>query len=221
MTKVKYPPKNFIVSGNYTFGHQSIAQLISQGYISQSYVSNSFVFGVSRCPYQRAVSLYCYLKNVSLARLTSSISRSPTFLEYLQILNNRGFMPLGLGKLHWRQASNPQSAWFNELRIDQIIPLTNLEYSLHRLIHFNSSTQQEIITKNANKHTVWHRFYCKQSKQLVENLYQDDFKYSSFLDFDVPEKRLDLLEEEIELSSRFRSRIFQTIRGFADVLRLS
>ena len=181
---------------------------------------NSFVCAVSRCPYERAVSLYCYLKNVSLARLTSSFLRSPTFLEYLQILKNVGFMPLGLGKLHWRQASNPQSVWLNELQIDQLIPLANLERSLHRIIYANSAICPKIIAKNVSNHTAWRKFYCKESKQLVESLYKDDFTYYPLLDFDVPLKRSFLLDEELELPTRLRPRIFQTIRGLADLLLL-
>lgn len=211
MFKQKFPPQTQISTGNYTFGHQSLSLLVSNGYISESYVDQAFKFAVSRCPYERAVSLYCYHKNVSLSRLSSRFSRSPTFLEYLQSLNNHGFMPLGLGKLHWRQASNPQSKWLQEFDLDQIIPMAMLERSLQQIIQQYSSFSIDLITKNVNNHSSWQDFYCKESKQLVEYLYEEDFFDFPFLNFGVPQKRSSLLPDELELSHRLGPKIFGRI----------
>ncbi len=207
--KQKSLPNEEISTGIYTFVHQSLKQLVSKGYVSKSYVQNAYKFAVSRCPYERAVSLYCYLKNISKARLTPFFSRSPTFLEYLQTLEKRGFLPLDVGKYHWRQFSNPQSIWLNEYPLDQVIPLQNLEVSLNELCYRFTLRHSSFSIVNTNPHNEWKTFYCRDSKQLVEFLYERDFnelEHFNVFEFDVPDKRTFLLTDEYELPSRMRSR---------------
>ena len=216
MIKQKYPTKQQVDSGVYTFAHQSIQRLVSKGNVSRDYVSNSFKFAVVRCPYERAVSLYCYQKNKSLRRLTSRFSPSPTFLEYLRILEKRSFLPLGIGQTQWRQTANPQSAWLNECNIDLMIPISKLKESLNQLFFRFTSHESEspIFDSNVNPHSDWRQFYCKQSKQLVEFLYQQDFdqlQHYDRLDFDVPDRRDYLLQDEYELPSRLRSKILNYV----------
>ena len=212
MINQKYPSKQLITKGVYTFGHQSIQKLVSKGHVSSDYVINSYKFTTVRCPYSRAVSLYCYLKNKSLERLSSRFSASPTFLEYLRILKKRRFLPLGVGKRHWLQMANPQTAWLNEYKLDNIIPIANLKESLIELKqHFNSHNCL-IDNRNINPHSDWQHFYCKESKQLVEFLYQQDFdqlQHYDKLDFDVPDHRDYLLKDEYELPFRLRSKLLK------------
>ena len=122
-------------------------------------------------------------------------------------------MPLGVGKHHWRQASSPQSSWLDEFNLDQIIPISNLEKDLRKIINGYSVPCQELKVKNMNKHSDWQHFYCKESKHLVEFLYQKDFAYHPFLDFEVPKKRCTLLPEEAELPWRMRSKILGLHNG--------
>ena len=79
MKKQKYPPTRPIVSGNYTFGHQSLNQLVSHGFVSKVFANSAYKFAVTRCPYERAVSLYCYLKTFHLHVCLIAFQNRPLF----------------------------------------------------------------------------------------------------------------------------------------------
>lgn len=213
MQRCKYLKNEVITSGVNTFGHQSLGKLIKNGNISKKYASESPKFAITRCPYQRAVSLYCYLKNKALTRFSRNpFHETPTFLNYLKILDKRGFKPLGTGRVHWRQFSSPQSHWIYDHPIDSLIPIHELEQHLADIIDIYSPNpaQPNLINKNRRENRAWQDFYCEESKHLVETLYACDFKLIStfpYKEFNVPKKRENLLPEEEEIPLRLKNRL--------------
>jgi hypothetical protein len=107
LPRIKY---RFANNGFYTFGHMDYAQLVAQGHVSKEYDKSAYKFAFVRNPYDRAVSLFFYLKKVG------TISPDETFLSFCLKLDEKEFEPIGLYNVSGLSQCNPQVRWLETLK---------------------------------------------------------------------------------------------------------
>lgn len=97
--------KLFRNRGATTFGHYDYRALLRAGYVSKEFDREAFKFCVVRDPYDRALSLYYYLKRIG--------RHSKSLVEFLyEVSKNRP--PIGLYNSIGLSQANPQVDWITD-----------------------------------------------------------------------------------------------------------
>ena len=177
LPRIKY---RFANNGLYTFGHMDYIQLVEQGYVSNAYHESAYKFAFVRNPYDRAVSLFFYLKKVG------TISIDETFLSFCRRLNEEGYEPIGLYNVSRLSQCNPQVRWVEKIKMDFVGKLESIEKDLKTI--FDDLGIEEVVLPKLNKsnRSEYSEYYCLESKEIIELLYKEDFqnfgyKMESFL----------------------------------------
>jgi hypothetical protein len=157
------------------------SQLVEEQYVKPSFDENAFKFCFHRNPYDRAISLYEYLK--------PSLKKEITFLQFLRHINKHGVKEIGLYNGKELSHSNPQVRWIEDVDIDFYGRFDNLENDLRELFGILNLTPfgLPLPHKNPSKRKIVNDYYCQESKKLVESIYEEDFdffKYSRKLPVD-------------------------------------
>ncbi len=124
IVKYYFPQKGLI-----TFGHMDYPELIKNGYVSKKFDQSAYKFCFSRNPYDRAVSLFFYLKNID--RVPQNLS----FLEFCRQLNDHGCEDIGLYNLNRWSHCNPQVRWIQNMKIDFIGKFESLEKDFNMILN--------------------------------------------------------------------------------------
>lgn len=95
--------KAFRNRGAVTFGHYDYQALLDAGFVSRDFHDRAYKFCVVRDPYDRALSLYFYLRRKKRRRN----------LNFLQFLENvrRDRAPIGMYNYRGLSQTNPQVDW--------------------------------------------------------------------------------------------------------------
>ena len=93
----------FCQRGIVTFSHIAYAQLLESRLVSESFNSRAFKFAIVRDPYDRAVSLYVYLRDKA-----GIVPVSWSFLDLMRHLVDKGISPIGLYNTFGLSQCNPQ-----------------------------------------------------------------------------------------------------------------
>ena len=168
LQSVKY---QFCDRGIVTFGHMSYRELIKNGYVSKTYDSGAFKFAIARNPYDRAVSLYFYLKDVA-----NRIPKDQTFLSFLRILHQDGLEPIGLYNVRAFSQCNPQIRWTEGINVDYVGRFENLANDVEKIKSGLGMENIKIPHKNSTIRNHARCYYCDECLELVEFLYEEDFK---------------------------------------------
>lgn len=147
-------------------------------------VESYFSFAVCRNPYDRFVSAYEYL------RQNSGYTWNPSFEDLVKDFHNRGpYFYTGEDVVWW-----PQSRFVsikNIVLVDKIIKYENLDQEWPIIIEEISkvvpasfslpttNVQRINVTEQKQKPT-WPEYYTEETKQMVYNLYQKDFKLFNY-----------------------------------------
>jgi hypothetical protein len=174
LKKLKYIKYYFPQKGMITFGHIHYPELIKHGYISEKFDQTAYKFCFSRNPYDRAVSLFFYLKTYDRVHVDMS------FLEFCRHLNDEGCEDIGLYNLDGWSQCQPQVRWIENLKIDFIGKFESLEKDFNNILHDLSLPATELPHHNISSHKHYSRYYCKESKELIENFYRQDFLFFGY-----------------------------------------
>lgn len=165
-----------------TFVHMDYQKLVETGYIPKQFDQNSFKFCFCRNPYSRSVSLFFYLKKVN------KMQQDVSFIDFCRVLMEIEIPDIGLyntcGKMYvdgkfYTSLSlcNPQIRWIRGIDVDYIGRLENLESDLdHILDQLGLRRTRKVPAENTTNHQGYRKYYCKESKAIIENLYEPDFK---------------------------------------------
>jgi hypothetical protein len=167
LRQVRY---GFANQGTITFGHMDYAQLVKDGYVSESFDRSSFKFAFTRNPYDRVVSLYFYL----IVKL--EYKKVNSFLEFCRLLKKEGYPPIGLYNVQGLSQCNPQVRWIENTRLDYIGKVESLSEDTGEILTRLGLPQTSIPVRNATNHHHYTHYYCKESRQIIEELYKEDFK---------------------------------------------
>jgi hypothetical protein len=160
----------FIQKGLVTFAHFDYCQLVNNGYVSEKYNKSSFKFCFVRNPYERAVSLFFYLKKIN------PVNEFDSFLDFCRMLDHQTIEDIGLYNTSGLSQCNPQVRWIENIKIDFVGKVENFNSDLNFLFKkLRITTAQTNPRLNSTNHNDYLNYYCKESKEIVENYYRDDF----------------------------------------------
>jgi hypothetical protein len=155
-----------------------LPQLIEHGTISASFYKTAFKFTFVRNPFDRAVSLFLYLKKIRNAKVCGCQS----FLEFCTLLE-KGFPPVGFYNYFSLNQCNPMTSWIFDSRGDLIADfigrVENIKNDWHSICELTGlSGKIEVTNKIEHKH--YRTFYCKTSKNIIKKLYCNDIDYFGY-----------------------------------------
>ncbi len=159
----------FVNRGIVTFGHLDYSALLKKGYVSPAYDRRAFKFCFTRNPYDRAVSLFYFLKREGRIPLDS------TFLSFCRKLRKEGFEPIGLYHVKGLSQCNPQVRWIEKVDMDFIGRFENLRDDTEEILQRLSIEGISLPHLNATPHRDYRSYYCRKSQEIIEELYSEDF----------------------------------------------
>lgn len=157
--------------GLVTFTHMDYAELVRRRHVSAGFDRSAYKFAFSRDPYDRAVSLYLYLKADERAGITGA-----SFLQFLQKLDSEGCTPIGLFNVDGLSQCNPQVRWIENTSLDFLGRVESLETDLQKLCHELAIPYSPPPHLNRMQHKNFTEYYCEESAELVRNFYREDFE---------------------------------------------
>ncbi len=159
----------FLNRGIVTFGHLDYSELLKKGYVSPAYDRRTFKFCFTRNPYDRAVSLFYFLKR------EGKIPDDSTFLSFCRKLRKDGFEPIGLHHVKGLSQCNPQVRWIEKVDMDFIGRFENLRDDTEEILRRLSMNGIPLPHLNATPHRDYGSYYCRESQEIIEELYKEDF----------------------------------------------
>lgn len=152
-----------------TFGHASILDLVCNRTVSLEYISQSFCFAVIRNPFDRAVSVWHWLKK----HFDKEIG---TFTSWLQEISENGIEPIGAYNIRGNSQSNPQVTWINEFKPKLIVDIKDINQGFTMACEAVGIEAPSLRFDNKSKISNHRRYYTKRAKELVLEIYKDDFE---------------------------------------------
>lgn len=165
----------FCGRGVVTFGHMDYYEILRQGHVSLDFDKKAFKFAIVRDPYDRAVSLYEYLKVRN-----KLYHNHESFLDFLRRLNDNGIDPIGLYSSQGTSHCNPQARWIDKINMDFIGRFENLESDLESIKSRIGISKLFIPKINTSKRGNTSEYYCPESRDLVQHIYRKDFEFFSY-----------------------------------------
>ena len=165
--KVRY---RFANRGTVTFSHMDYAGLVREGYVSRRFDESAYKFSFVRNPYDRAVSLFYYL------RKTGILPPNETFLSFCRRLGDEGCEPIGLYNVSGLSQCNPQVRWIENVELDFLGKFESIQEDSDRVFGELGLPGVHLPLINKTKHADYRECYCGESKEIVEKFYEEDFR---------------------------------------------
>lgn len=165
----------FVNKGVVTFGHMDYKKLVEKGLVPPSFDERAYKFAFARNPYDRAASLYTYMKKKARIQLEQD-----NFLSFCRYLENTGFDEIGFYNYKGNSQCNPQMKWIENINIDYLGKMETLETDIREIFHHLKISHQPIPHKNKSSKNYLESYYCQESKEIVENLYDKDFRHLNY-----------------------------------------
>ncbi|MDJ0709527.1 MAG: sulfotransferase family 2 domain-containing protein [Woeseiaceae bacterium] len=169
LARVKY---RFSQQGLVTFAHMDYHELVRQGHVKREFDRTAFKFCFCRNPYDRAISVYTYLMAV--------LGVQTTFLDFWRDVQINGVESIGLHNGHDTLHCNAQVRWIEKLDIDFVGRFETLDEDFARLTGQLDLSGAELERLNSSRRKPVADYFCRQSKQIIEDLYAEDFDYFGY-----------------------------------------
>ena len=179
LKKLHLVRNRFVNKGIVTFGHMDYSKLVKRGYVSRRFDESAFKFAFSRNPYDRAVSLYEYLKTQKIMK-QMRVPCNESFLSFCRRLKNNGCENIGLYNVRGFSQCNPQVRWIENVRVDFIGKYESLEKDSKEILDLLELPAARLPHLNAMHHADYRSYYCSESKEIVEEFYEEDFRYFGY-----------------------------------------
>lgn len=169
LIKCSFPQKGIV-----TFGHVDYRALLDSGYVSHDFDRSSFKFCFSRNPYDRAVSLFFFLKRIN------RINQDWSFLIFCRYLRDNGYQDIGLYNSNGLSQCNPQIKWVENNSIDYYGKVETLEDDLNKILSALDLPPASPPHANSTSHMNSREYYCRESKNIIEMIYEKDFQFFGY-----------------------------------------
>jgi chondroitin 4-sulfotransferase 11 len=179
LKKLHLVRNRFVNKGIVTFVHMDYSELVKRGYVSRRFDGSAIKFAFSRNPYDRAVSLYEYLKTQKMMK-QRKVPGHESFLSFCRRLKNSGCENIGLYNVRGFSQCNPQVRWIENTRIDFLGKYESLEEDCEKILNLLELPAARLPHLNATHHADYRSYYCSESKEIVEEFYEEDFRYFGY-----------------------------------------
>jgi hypothetical protein len=176
------PLQPFDNRGMVTFGHVGIEQLVSAGIVTPGFLKRAFKFAFVRNPFDRAVSLYYYLKKIGC----DAVPQSLTFEGFCEKLARGDYPPVGLYNYQGLNQCNPMVRWLKDangrLTVDFVGRYETIEQDFRKLCG-RIGLRSQLPRHNTTEHQPYRKYYNARTREIVEQVYREDleqFGYSFF-----------------------------------------
>jgi len=162
--------------GLVTFGHLHIPALIDAGLISHDFLSKAYKFTIVRNPFDRAVSLFEYLKQMQYIPETT---RFDLFCGYLEA---EAWEKVGLINHDGLSQLNPQVKWLTDktgkMFVDDIYRFETLAESWPEIWRKAGieTPAPDLPQLNRSKRNDAKKYYSDKTVEIVQKVYQNDFE---------------------------------------------
>ena len=165
LARFRFPNRGIV-----TFGHMDYAELVHRGTVSKKFDRSAFKFAFSRNPYDRAVSLFYYVKRYHV------LEETETFLSFCRRLAAGECDDIGLYNVRGMSQCNPQTRWLRDVDLDLLGRMDRLEQDSRRIAERLGIAYQSTPHLNPTDHGDYRSYYCEESRQIVEDFYGEDFR---------------------------------------------
>jgi hypothetical protein len=163
--------------GTVTFGHLGLNQLLHAQLVSPDFVRRAWKFAFVRNPYDRAVSLFEYLRGT-----TKDLPEKTTFEIFCQYLAAGAYREVGLYNHEGLNQLNPQAAWLHDDtnglwpdflgRFEQFD--TDVRVVWDRLGLRSQGSEKAKV--NASSRREISDYYGQEQIEIVRHVYRADFE---------------------------------------------
>ncbi|NYS26566.1 sulfotransferase family 2 domain-containing protein [Rhodobacteraceae bacterium 2376] len=161
-------------SGLVTFGHINVQELVEKRYLDREYYLKAKKFTFVRDPYDRALSLYYYIREKRPeGRRNPEILQ--TFESFLDHLVNGLHSKNGLYNAQDFSQCRPQIDWTNGIEFDFVGRFEEYEHELTRLVQKIGLRPLMVYQENASTRSDRVSDLSLEAKQMIEEIYSEDF----------------------------------------------
>ena len=160
--------------GCVTFGHMSYINLLAAGLVNMNFHKKSFKFAITRCPYDRAISLF----NFSIQ--SNFIDSDITFEEFLEQVHTKR-PPVGLYNVYGLSITNPQVDWVigykNGFFVDKLFRVSELNHlSKEMKIRYGVDFDYKLKKNESNLYITKNKaLESKTVIEMINTIYARDF----------------------------------------------
>ena len=169
--------KYFKHRGVVAFSHIHVLKLVELGLVSKDFVAKAFKFTIVRNPFDRAVSLFEYLKSDG-QRFLPKTTNFEIFCSFLEL---GAFEEVGLINHDGLSQLNPQATWLvdksNKLIADQVYRFENLSEQwpeIWRKVGLKEPAPN-LPALNRSERRPAGDYYSERTIRIVRKVYEQDF----------------------------------------------
>jgi hypothetical protein len=161
--------RTFPQRGLVTFKHMSYRKLVEEDEISRTFDARAYKFAFVRNPYDRAVSLFHFLHG------KGHHADVDGFLSFWQRIDSSALPAVGPDKVVGIGICNPQVRWLEGTKIDLLGTFERIDEDFSIVLEQLGLPRVALPRANATQHAPYRDYYCKESTELIERLFREDF----------------------------------------------
>lgn len=158
----------FSGNGRVTFEHTDYTKAIQENRVSDEFLESAFKFCFVRNPYDRLVSYYVH-------NLRHRPKWPKGFSEFCKYLREN--FPSEIGHNQPLGGANPQVRWIQSFDMNFIGRFEKLNEDFEDICSLIGVKKKiQLPHKNAEDHDDYRTFYTDEAKEVVRELYREDFE---------------------------------------------
>lgn len=167
-------PRAFPQKGLVTFGHMDYARLVEESHVSSEFDARAKKFAIVRNPYDRAASLYFYIRDRH--RHFELWHKTPSFEEFLELVQSGFHERIGLYNNIGMSQANPQVSWTRNVDLDVIGRVERMDEAVSSISALIGMEVPAAGWLNRTEKPTAADLFDKRTRALVDRIYDEDFE---------------------------------------------